>query len=154
MGANYFRVCSSQGEPEARHKKMRRCGRAKQPWRRKMAGWGLGGIEPPTSPTLKENHTTRPMAHAGFGPSCKTKNRGTGFLEKKDYKGAAGIEPATSGSAILRSTAELCTRNTCHGTARWFSAPSCRQNKNPARETKKYERSYRDLNPDRRIQSP
>ena len=24
---------------------------------------GLGGIEPPTSPTLKENHTTRPKAH-------------------------------------------------------------------------------------------
>ena len=23
---------------------------------------GLGGIEPPTSPTLKENHTTRPKA--------------------------------------------------------------------------------------------
>ena len=25
---------------------------------------GHGGIEPPTSPTLKENHTTRPMPHA------------------------------------------------------------------------------------------
>ena len=25
--------------------------------------WGHGGIEPPTSPTLKENHTTRPMPH-------------------------------------------------------------------------------------------
>ena len=25
---------------------------------------GHEGIEPPTSPTLKENHTTRPMAHA------------------------------------------------------------------------------------------
>ena len=24
---------------------------------------GHGGIEPPTSPTLKENHTTRPMPH-------------------------------------------------------------------------------------------
>ena len=31
---------------------------------RSRAKRGLGGIEPPTSPTLKENHTTRPMAHA------------------------------------------------------------------------------------------
>ena len=51
---------------------------------------GLGGIEPPTSPTLKENHTTRPKA--------------------RRRQGAAGIEPATAGSAIPCSTAELCTR--------------------------------------------
>ena len=31
--------------------------------------WGLGGIEPPTSPTLKENHTTRPKAHDIAPPS-------------------------------------------------------------------------------------
>ena len=37
--------------------------------------------------------------------------------EKKNYKGAAGVEPATSGSAILRSTAELCTRMQCNGPA-------------------------------------
>ena len=30
----------------------------------KEQDWGLGGIEPPTSPTLKENHTTRPKARA------------------------------------------------------------------------------------------
>ena len=29
---------------------------------RQKKGWGQGGIEPPTSPTLKENHTTRPLA--------------------------------------------------------------------------------------------
>ena len=28
-----------------------------------VAKGGQGGIEPPTSPTLKENHTTRPMPH-------------------------------------------------------------------------------------------
>ena len=32
---------------------------------RKKCKRGLGGIEPPTSPTLKENHTTRPKAHIG-----------------------------------------------------------------------------------------
>ena len=26
--------------------------------------WGQEGIEPPTSPTRRENHTTRPLAHA------------------------------------------------------------------------------------------
>ena len=30
---------------------------------------GHEGIEPSTSPTLKENHTTRPMAHAQVAPS-------------------------------------------------------------------------------------
>ena len=29
---------------------------------------GLGGIEPPTSPTLKENHTTRPKALVVLSP--------------------------------------------------------------------------------------
>ena len=31
---------------------------------KKITRRGLGGIEPPTSPTLKENHTTRPKARA------------------------------------------------------------------------------------------
>ena len=28
---------------------------------------GQGGIEPPTSPTLRENHATRPLALIGWG---------------------------------------------------------------------------------------
>ena len=31
---------------------------------KKFSKRGHEGIEPSTSPTLKENHTTRPMAHA------------------------------------------------------------------------------------------
>ena len=89
-------------------KKKRRSAKAKR---------GRGGIEPPTSPTLKENHTTRPTARTSevtirARPHKTTRTRGK---KKIDYKGAAGIEPAPSGSAILRSTAELCTRNPWHG---------------------------------------
>ena len=29
---------------------------------------GQGGIEPPTSPTLRENHATRPLAHNRYTP--------------------------------------------------------------------------------------
>ena len=72
---------------------------------------GHGGIEPPTSPTLKENHTTRPMPHTS--EQLTPKKTSAPSLErraKQNYKGAAGIEPATPGSAIPCSTAELCTR--------------------------------------------
>ena len=58
-----------------------------------MAKGGQGGIEPPTSPTLRENHATRPLAHQMW----VTK------------KGTTGIEPVTAGSAIPCSTAELST---------------------------------------------
>ena len=54
---------------------------------------GQGGIEPPTSPTLRENHATRPLAQQMW----------TG------KKGTTGIEPVTAGSAIPCSTAELST---------------------------------------------
>ena len=69
---------------------------------------GHGGIEPPTSPTLKENHTTRPMPRgrntiATDAKAVKIPNQ----KNKKQNKGTTGIEPVTSGSAILRSTAEL-----------------------------------------------
>ena len=36
--------------------------------RRKKKNWGHEGIEPSTSPTLKENHTTRPMARVEHAP--------------------------------------------------------------------------------------
>ena len=55
---------------------------------------GQGGIEPPTSPTLRENHATRPLAHR----------------MRLSKKGTTGIEPVTAGSAIPCSTAELSTR--------------------------------------------
>ena len=42
-----------------------------------LAKRGWGGIEPPTSRTLNENHTTRPpaqltMENAGFDPAAST----------------------------------------------------------------------------------
>ena len=68
------------------------------------------GIEPTTSPTLKENHTTRPMART-VTPYSQFDNllfqKGQRATRKK---GATGIEPVTAGSAIPCSTAELCAR--------------------------------------------
>ena len=58
---------------------------------------GQGGIEPPTSPTLRENHATRPLARR----------------MRISKKGTTGIEPVTAGSAIPCSTAELCTQLAC-----------------------------------------
>ena len=54
--------------------------------------WGQAGIEPATSPTLKENLTTRPLAHNYF--------IFYGTLVKDDKKKniqslPAGLEPAT-----------------------------------------------------------
>ena len=79
-------------------------------FRPKNSKRGHGGIEPPTSPTLKENHTTRPMPHIGGQPG-RQKNfcRNPQSKKTKRTQGAAGIEPATPGSAIPCSTAELCT---------------------------------------------
>ena len=75
---------------------------------------GHGGIEPPTSPTLKENHTTRPMPHGcKHAVRCARQIHNLDYVQnffvrrKKKVKGVTGIEPVTSGSAILRSTAEL-----------------------------------------------
>ena len=69
------------------------------------------GIEPTTSPTLKENHTTRPMART-VTPCLQFDNL---FFQKGQKatrkKGATGIEPVTAGSAIPCSTAELCAQS-------------------------------------------
>ena len=48
------------------------------------------------------------MPHA-FHSAKGTRARNVCIAKNAKLKGAAGIEPATSGSAILRSTAELCT---------------------------------------------
>ena len=39
---------------------------------KKKKSWGHEGIEPSTSPTLKENHTTRPMALGNEGRAMAT----------------------------------------------------------------------------------
>ena len=76
--------------------------------------WGQEGIEPPTSPTRRENHTTRPLAHAlisrsngsyslvvrtprcGRGDPGSNPGRGTIFAQSGALKIAtsAGFEPA------------------------------------------------------------
>ena len=58
-----------------------------------------------------ENHTTRPMPQTGkLQIQKQTSVSNFARHEKQNDKGAAGIEPATPGSAIPCSTAELCTR--------------------------------------------
>ena len=69
---------------------------------------GLGGIEPPTSPTLKENHTTRPKARAK--PACwgVRKLQMRQDLRQKENEGPlleVGFEPTHLAILELESSA-------------------------------------------------
>ena len=64
---------------------------------------GYEGIEPSTSPTLKENHTTRPMAHAVMS---KIPHPATIFFVSKNQKLlGVGFEPTHPKILELESSA-------------------------------------------------
>ena len=76
---------------------------------------GHEGIEPSTSPTLKENHTTRPMARAGGGlQRAREAGRGEGAKQKKRGLLGVGFEPTPperlelESSALDRSAIQAC----------------------------------------------
>ena len=71
-----------------------------------VAKRGHEGIEPSTSPTLKENHTTRPMARAG-GACTARGNRGGGWDKTKKMRGLLGVgfEPTPPERLELESSA-------------------------------------------------
>ena len=66
--------------------------------------WGLGGIEPPTSPTLKENHTTRPMPRT-LWRSDSTRIGGIGISAKTKKVLGMGFEPTPPKRLELESSA-------------------------------------------------
>ena len=57
---------------------------------------GHGGIEPPTSPTLKENHTTRPMPRAPLSHEHVAGLHGKFKPKQKEVLGV-GFEPTPPG---------------------------------------------------------
>ena len=81
---------------------------------------GHGGIEPPTSPTLKENHTTRPMPRAARickPPSYRFSQSGS----TKVIVLGMGFEPTPpkrlelESSALDRSAIQACHSQGKHG---------------------------------------
>ena len=116
-------------------------------FRPKNSKRGHGGIEPPTSPTLKENHTTRPMPHTG--DQLTQKKTSVSNLQGTQNKITRAQPESNRRPQDLQSHAlPLSYAPVVCEIAHLFFAICW------VRLKKKCERSYRDLNPDRRIQSP
>ena len=62
--------------------------------RRALQKRGHEGIEPSTSPTLKENHTTRPMAHAPVYLGSASRYTCPASPRRRDGNPVAGALPS------------------------------------------------------------